>query len=74
MLNRTNRPPLNPIPPAERRCVKPVEAAALLSVSTKTLERLTKRGEIPSIGRGRLRRYAVGDLDAWIARNRQGAA
>lgn len=60
----------NDIPPAERLQVKPHEAADLLSVSTKTLERLTKAGELVSVSRGRLRRYAVADLQEWQRRNR----
>lgn len=65
----------NPTPATlVRRCLKPADAAAYLSISKKTLERLTRRGEIPSIARGRLRRYAVDDLDAWIERNRKGDA
>jgi len=58
------------IPPTERLQVRPAEAAALLSISERELWRKTKTGEIPSIGRRRLRRYAIADLRAWQERNR----
>jgi excisionase family DNA binding protein len=59
-----------PIPPAERLQVRPHEAAELLSISERELWRKTKSGEIPSIGKRRLRRYAIDDLRAWQRRNR----
>lgn len=46
-------------------------AAALLSVSKRTLERMISRGEIRSTGRGKLRRVPHADLVAWIDRNSQ---
>jgi excisionase family DNA binding protein len=60
------------IPPAQRLQVRPREAAELLSISERALRRLTQLGEIPSIGTGRLRRYAVEDLRAYQQRNRTG--
>lgn len=60
----------NPIPPAERLQVSPTEAAHLLSISLRTLQRKVKAGEIPAIGAGRLLRFAVDDLRAWQERNR----
>ena len=56
----------------EQLQVKPIEAAALLSISERELWRKTKSGEIPSIGKRRLRRYAVDDLRAWQRHNRNG--
>jgi hypothetical protein len=61
-----------PIPPSERLQVRPAEAAELLSISPRLLHDLTKNGEIPSIGRRRLLRYAIEDLRAWQRRNRNG--
>jgi excisionase family DNA binding protein len=61
-----------PIPPAERLQVRAREAAQLLSISERELRRLTQAGALPSIGRGRLRRYALEDLRAWQRRNRNG--
>jgi excisionase family DNA binding protein len=43
----------------------------MLSISTRTLERLTAEGRIPRVPVGTRRyRYAVGDLKAWIERAR----
>jgi len=60
------------IPPTERLQVRPSEAAVLLSISERELRRRTISGEIPSIGKGRLRRYAIEDLRAYMRRNRNG--
>lgn len=56
----------------EQLQVRPSEAAALLAISERLLYDLTRAGEIASIGRGRLRRYAVDDLRAWQRRHRNG--
>lgn len=45
-------------------------AADMLSISVRTLERLVERRELPKIGEGRLVRFAITDLEAWIERNR----
>lgn len=66
----SNDKPRLKIIPAERLQVRPSEAAELLSISERQLYRLTQRGEIPSIGSGRLRRYAVEDLREWQQKNR----
>lgn len=47
----------------------PEEAAARLKVSTRTLRRLVARGEIAVIRIGRVVRFRVEDIDAWIVRN-----
>lgn len=62
----------NELPLTERLQVRPHDAAKLLSISERQLRRLCARGEIPSIGRGRLRRYALADLRDWQQRNRNG--
>lgn len=51
----------------------PREAAEALSVCEKTLFNLTRRGELPAVKIGRAVRYAVDDLQAFIARQRGGA-
>lgn len=61
-----------PIPAAERLQVNHKDAADLLSISERLLYYRTKSGEIRSTGKGRLRRYAVADLRAWMERNRNG--
>lgn len=48
------------------------EAADKLRYSKKTIERLCNRGELPSIGRGKLRRISAIDLYHWQQRNRSG--
>ena len=44
----------------------PSEVARKLRISTKTLSRLTKRGEIPSRKIGGQHRYFKSDLDDWL--------
>lgn len=52
--------------------LNPEQAAASLSISPRKLWDLRDRGEIPYLKVGRLTRYAVDDLRAYVARNRQG--
>jgi excisionase family DNA binding protein len=56
------------IPPSERLMVRQPEAAELLSISTRQLRRLTKRGEIPASGERKSLRYALDDLRAYARR------
>lgn len=50
----------------------PRQAADALSIGERTLWRLTApRGPLPSVRIGRSVRYAISDLDAWIAASRQ---
>ncbi len=44
----------------------PIEVARILRISTKTLSRLTKRGEIPCRKVGGQYRYFKSDLDRWL--------
>lgn len=46
------------------------DAARLLDLSVRTIERLVERGELAQIGTGRLSRFAIDDLRAWQQRNR----
>ena len=48
--------------------VSPRTAAKMLSVCERTLYSLTKAGEIAAVRRGRLVRYSVDELRAWIER------
>ena len=48
------------------------EAAAALSVSPSTLERLAKSGEIPSVKLGRVRLYELSALEEFLKRRRVG--
>ena len=47
------------------------EAARMLSIGERTLWTLTDRGEIPVVRIGRLVRYHIADLHAWINRAKQ---
>lgn len=44
------------------------EAASYLRINPRTITRMAKRGEIPSIQIGRLWRFRRGDLDEWLTR------
>ncbi len=48
--------------------VSPRQAARMLSVCERTLYSLEKAGEIAAVRRGRLVRYSVDELRAWIER------
>lgn len=48
--------------------VSPRQAARMLAVCERTLYALTKAGEIAAVRRGRLVRYSVDELRAWIER------
>jgi excisionase family DNA binding protein len=48
--------------------VSPRQAARMLSVCERTLYSLEKAGEIAAVRRGRLVRYSVEELRAWIER------
>lgn len=45
------------------------EAARLLSYSKRKVEQLLQKGELKSVGRGRLRRVAIEELKRWQQRN-----
>lgn len=42
------------------------EAAALLKIHPKTLQRMARRGEIPAIQIGKLWRFRASDLSHWL--------
>lgn len=54
-----------------RKLLTPKEAAALLSISERTLWTLTNNGEIPAVRIGRSVRYDPADLAAWIEQQKQ---
>lgn len=43
------------------------EAAALLKIHPKTLQRMARRGDIPGIQIGRLWRFRTSDLNEWMS-------
>ena len=48
------------------RLVDSREAAALLQIHPKTLQRLARKGEIRAMRIGKLWRFRASDLDAWV--------
>lgn len=54
--------------PTSNRLLKSREAAELLAVCEKTLWTLKKNGEIRAVYFGRAVRYAVAELEAFIAK------
>lgn len=44
------------------------EAASILSLSPRTLSRLLRRGEIPTVRIGRLVRVRTSDIHSWVER------
>lgn len=56
-------------PPNNRLQVSIHEAAELLTYSERTIYTLLQRGELRSVGRGRLRRIPLDELRAWQQRN-----
>jgi excisionase family DNA binding protein len=64
--------PPSPPPPKPTRLLTPPEAAAFLSVSLRTLTRLTATGVLPHVRIGGQRRYELEALLAYVARQRRG--
>lgn len=54
-----------PIPHFER-FLDSREAASLLQIHPKTLQRLARKGEIRAMRIGKLWRFRTSDLDAWV--------
>ncbi len=63
-----DRPPLAPMPEQQ---YSTEETAKILGVCKTTVWRLTERGELPAIGSGRLKRYALRDIRAYQERTRR---
>ncbi len=60
---------------AEKRCLAPREAAALVGISERLVYQLLSSGEIPSFKiTARCRRIRLEDLDAWLDERREGGA
>ena len=53
-----------------RLLIKPSEAAALLSVSERTLWTLSNKCGLPCVRIGRSVRYAPRDLEVWVERHK----
>jgi len=59
-------------PPEDDRLLRSRDAAEYLAISERKLWELSAGNEIPVVRCGRLVRYCVTDLQAWIARHREG--
>ena len=59
-------------PIAATLALRPRQAAAAINVSVKTLERLTKSGEITSVLVGRVRLYELKALEEFLKSRRVG--
>ena len=58
-------PVSQPVPNFER-FLDSREAAALLQIHPKTLQRLARKGEIRAMRVGKLWRFRASDLDVWV--------
>ncbi len=64
--------PRNPDRGQDDRLLRSRDAAVYLAISERKLWELSAGGEIPVVRFGRLVRYCVTDLQAWVGRNRKG--
>jgi excisionase family DNA binding protein len=58
--------PVSQLVPHFERFLDSREAAALLQIHPKTLQRLARKGEIRAMRIGKLWLFRVSDLDAWV--------
>jgi excisionase family DNA binding protein len=58
--------PINQLVPHFERFLNSREAAALLQIHPKTLQRLARKGEIRAMRIGKLWRFRASDLHAWV--------
>ena len=61
-----------PLKPTDALLVNAKTAAAMLSISARSLWSLTNCGEIPHVRIGRSVRYSIDDLHDWIASHTTG--
>ncbi len=68
-MNDTERKPAQPVP-TNRTPFEPLldsdEAAALLKIHPKTLQRMARNGQIAGIQIGKLWRFRVSQLNQWM--------
>ena len=60
---------LNKTAPKAVRLLTPDQASQLLGVSSKTLRRLVKNGEIPAVKVSKSMRFELAQLQAFVARS-----
>jgi predicted DNA-binding transcriptional regulator AlpA len=68
--NAPKRPPRSMETPIDRRLASMQSTAAALGISTKTLWRILRVGDLPCVKLGGRTMISVGDLDAYVARQR----
>jgi excisionase family DNA binding protein len=61
------RPALVPVSPPFEQLLDSDEAAVLLKIHPKTLQRMARNGEIAGIQIGKLWRFRASELDRWIS-------
>ena len=59
------------IEPSFEPLLDSTEAASLLKIHPKTLQRMARNGEIAGIQIGRLWRFRASALDSWLGRTRR---
>jgi excisionase family DNA binding protein len=64
----SERNPVGSNPPMIERLLDSTEAASLLGIHPRTLQRMVLRGEIKGIHIGKLWRFKASALGAWIER------
>jgi len=71
-MNEIRSLAFNPPPPATSKVstaealLDSQQAAQLLRIHPRTLQRLARQGELPALQIGRLWRYRASDLTAWV--------
>jgi excisionase family DNA binding protein len=66
-------PECNVTPFPTPKVLTPPQAAALLSISTKTLLKMAAAGELPCFRAGRLWRFPTAALERWLDQYEQAA-
>jgi len=61
----------NPVVPEFEPLLNSEQAAELLQIHHKTLQKLARRGEIRGSHIGKLWRFRVSDLNAWFEQNQR---
>jgi excisionase family DNA binding protein len=61
-----NRPEPRSTPSAFEPLLDSVEAARLLRIHPKTLQRMARQGQIVGIHVGKLWRFRASDIEAWV--------
>ena len=66
-LRKPVRPAIAAVSPSFEQLLGTDEAAALLKIHPKTLQRLARAGEIQGLQIGKLWRFRASDLNRWVS-------